>query len=46
VDHVGVAAIPVSVFYQQPPENQRVIRLCFAKEESTLLDAAQRLSQL
>ncbi|NVK72617.1 MAG: aminotransferase class I/II-fold pyridoxal phosphate-dependent enzyme [Oceanospirillaceae bacterium] len=46
IDRVGVAAIPVSVFYQQPPTNQRLIRLCFAKEESTLLDAAQRLARL
>ncbi|RBP83914.1 aminotransferase class I/II-fold pyridoxal phosphate-dependent enzyme [Marinomonas rhizomae] len=46
VDHVGVAAIPVSVFYQQAPEGQRIIRLCFAKEESTLIEAAQRLSFL
>ncbi|MGO2235441.1 aminotransferase [Marinomonas sp. UCMA 3892] len=46
IDQVGVAAIPVSVFYQQPPTNQRLIRLCFAKEESTLLDAAQRLARL
>ncbi|SHE85727.1 methionine aminotransferase [Marinomonas polaris DSM 16579] len=46
IDQVGVAAIPVSVFYQQPPKDQRIIRLCFAKEESTLLEAARRLSEL
>ncbi|ROQ29858.1 methionine aminotransferase [Gallaecimonas pentaromativorans] len=46
VDEVGVAAIPVSVFYQNPPKGQRLIRLCFAKEEATLIEAAQRLSQL
>ena len=46
VDQAGVAAIPVSVFYQQAPDNQRIVRLCFAKEEDTLLDAAKRLSQL
>jgi len=46
IDRVGVAAIPVSVFYQQPPKDQRIIRLCFAKEESTLLEAARRLSEL
>ncbi|WP_137168918.1 methionine aminotransferase [Marinomonas sp. FW-1] len=46
IDQAGVAAIPVSVFYQQAPDNQRIIRLCFAKEEGTLLDAAKRLSQL
>ncbi|MEL0612436.1 methionine aminotransferase [Marinomonas arenicola] len=46
IDEVGVAAIPVSVFYQQAPQDQRLIRLCFAKEEHTLLEAAQKLSRL
>ncbi|MEL0635396.1 methionine aminotransferase [Marinomonas sp. TI.3.20] len=46
IDEVGVAAIPVSVFYQQAPKDQRLIRLCFAKEEETLIEAAQRLSRL
>ena len=41
-DH-GVAVIPVSVFYRQPPE-QRVIRFCFAKNEDTLREAARRLA--
>ncbi len=39
----GVASIPVSVFYQTPPEGQRFIRLCFAKREETLLQAAEKL---
>ena len=39
----GIAAIPVSVFYQQPPQ-QQVIRFCFAKNDETLREAAQRLS--
>ena len=37
-----VAVIPVSVFYQEPPE-QRVIRFCFAKDDGTLREAAERL---
>ena len=37
-----VAAIPISVFYRQPPD-QRVIRLCFAKNDQTLREAAERL---
>ena len=40
-DH-GVASIPVSAFYQLPQEN-KVLRFCFAKKETTLLEAAQRL---
>lgn len=39
----GVAAIPISVFYQQPPEGLRLVRFCFAKREETLREAAQRL---
>ncbi len=39
----GVAAIPVSVFYQQPPSGQRLVRLCFAKREETLRQAAEKL---
>mgnify|MGYP000498259272 CR=1 FL=1 len=46
INEVGVAAIPVSVFYQEAPQEQRLIRLCFAKEEDTLVEAAQRLSRL
>jgi methionine aminotransferase len=37
-----VAVIPVSVFYQTPPD-QRVIRFCFAKGDDTLRSAAERL---
>jgi methionine transaminase len=39
----GVATIPVSVFYQTPPEEQRLVRLCFAKREETLREAAEKL---
>lgn len=42
---VGVAAIPLSVFCADPFPH-KLIRLCFAKQESTLLAAAERLSQL
>lgn len=39
----GVASIPVSVFYQQPIAKQRLVRLCFAKREETLQQAAEKL---
>jgi methionine transaminase len=42
---VGVAAIPVSAFYDQPTESG-VIRFCFAKQEQTLTSALQRLQTL
>ncbi|EMG7937202.1 pyridoxal phosphate-dependent aminotransferase [Enterobacter hormaechei] len=42
---VGVAAIPLSVFCADPFPH-KLIRLCFAKQESTLLAAAARLNAL
>ena len=42
---VGVAAIPVSAFYDHPTESG-VIRFCFAKQEQTLTTALQRLQSL
>lgn len=45
VKEVGVAAIPLSVFYENAP-GDRVIRLCFAKEDATLIAAAEKLCQL
>jgi methionine aminotransferase len=39
----GVATIPVSVFYQTPVSDQRLVRLCFAKREETLRAAALKL---
>ncbi|CAN5893743.1 pyridoxal phosphate-dependent aminotransferase [soil metagenome] len=38
----GVATIPVSAFYKATVNNQ-VLRFCFAKKESTLEDAVNRL---
>ncbi len=39
----GVATIPISGFYRNPPEGQRYVRLCFAKQEETLAEGAERL---
>lgn len=41
----GVAAIPVSVFYQGSTDHG-VIRFCFAKKETTLEEAARRLQKI
>ena len=38
----GVACIPTSVFYKNSVDN-KVVRFCFAKKESTLDEAASRL---
>ncbi|MGH8090582.1 MAG: pyridoxal phosphate-dependent aminotransferase [Rudaea sp.] len=45
VREAGVAAIPVSAFYETPPD-ARLVRLCFAKSEATLTAAAERLCRL
>lgn len=42
---LGVAAIPVSVFYSDGRDD-KVIRLCFAKREETLERAGERLRRL
>lgn len=42
---IGVAAIPVSAFYDQGFE-QGLVRLCFAKRDETLNAALQRLARL
>ncbi len=42
----GVACIPISVFYQTPPAELRLVRFCFAKREETLQLAADRLCNL
>ena len=48
---IGVAAIPLSPFYQADKletyhKNNKVVRLCFAKNDETLLKAAEILCQL
>lgn len=45
VKEQGVAAIPVSYLYSSPKDH-KLIRLCFAKEDSTLVEAGKRLSAL
>jgi methionine transaminase len=42
----GVASIPVSVFYSNAPKGQRLVRMCFAKTNDTLLDASIRLKDV
>lgn len=39
---IGVASIPISVFYEQPPQ-QHLLRFCFAKSDDVLKEAARRL---
>lgn len=41
----GVAAIPVSAFYQNG-DDHKVIRFCFAKQDETLKEAAEKLTMV
>jgi methionine aminotransferase len=41
----GVASIPVSVFYRDPPQH-KVLRFCFAKSEATLARGAEILRRI
>ena len=38
----SIASVPVSVFYQKPP-NQHFLRFCFAKNDEVLKEAAEIL---
>jgi len=42
----GVTAIPLSPFYETPPPGQRLVRLCFAKNDATMDAAIERLQKL
>ena len=44
VNEAGVAVIPLSPFYREPPPDMRIVRLCVAKRDETLLEAARRIS--
>jgi methionine aminotransferase len=41
----GIASIPVSVFYREPPQH-KVLRFCFAKSDETLAKGAAILRKL
>jgi methionine aminotransferase len=43
---IGVATIPVSPFCERPLPGERLVRLCFAKQDATLVAAAERLARL
>lgn len=45
IEKIGVAAIPLSPFYANPT-NQKLIRICFAKRDKVLADAAERMKKL
>jgi methionine aminotransferase len=44
INEAGVAVIPLSPFYREPPAGMRIVRLCVAKRDETLIEAADRIS--
>ncbi len=46
VEHVGIAAIPPSVFYDRPAFGRDWVRFAFCKKESTIAAALERLPRL
>lgn len=46
VKDYGVATIPVSAFYSQDKDEIKLLRFCFAKQDSTLEQAIERLLQV
>ena len=43
-EKTGVASIPTSAFYSDHTDHH-ILRFCFAKDDDTLLQAAQRLNR-
>lgn len=43
INEAGVAVIPLSPFYRDPPSGMRIVRLCVAKRDETLTEAARRI---
>ncbi len=42
-ERCGVALIPISPFYRTPPAENRTVRVCFAKTEDVLTEAAEKM---
>jgi len=43
INEAGVAVIPLSPFYREAPAGMRIVRLCVAKRDETLIEAARRI---
>jgi methionine transaminase len=43
INEAGVAVIPLTPFYREPPAGLRIVRLCVAKRDETLVEAARRI---
>ncbi len=45
IEHVGVAAIPCSVFFHDPSDGRRLMRFAFCKTEATLREGLKRMNE-
>jgi methionine aminotransferase len=45
INEAGVAVIPLSPFYREPPRDMRIVRLCVAKRDETLVEASRRIQE-
>lgn len=45
IEHVGVAAIPCSVFFHDPTDGRRLVRFAFCKTDETLREALARMNR-
>lgn len=46
IEHIGVAAIPPSVFYVNREEGRTLVRFAFCKDDATLREAIGRMARL
>lgn len=46
VEHIGVAAIPPTAFYENKPEGRKLVRFAFCKKMETLKAAVERMRGL
>ena len=44
INEAGVAVIPLSPFYREPPAHMSIVRMCVAKRDETLIEAAERIT--
>jgi L-glutamine---4-(methylsulfanyl)-2-oxobutanoate aminotransferase len=45
IEHVGVAAIPCSVFFHDPKDGRNLVRFAFCKTEETLREGLKRMNE-
>ncbi len=46
IEEHGIATIPISVFYENAPVDQKIVRICFAKDQETLTRALDILNAI